>query len=301
MINDAHCHFFSTRFFAALGGQMAPPRPENPANEIPTQLNWQPPGTSEELADRWVNELDRHGVTRAAMMGSVPGDEDSIAVAIRRHPSRLVGMTMVDPTTSDVGPRVARAVGEDGLRCVCLFPAMHGYGLDHAGVDRVFAAVAAAGAAVFIHCGVLTIGVRRKLGLATRIDVRLGNPLAIVPLASSYPGVPVIIPHFGAGFFRETLMAADLCPNIHLDTSSSNGWLKYVPGLTLASVFRQTLDTLGPDRVLFGSDSSFFPRGWQQPLYETQASILADLAVDDGVCTRIMAGNFDRVFGAANL
>ena len=57
-------------------------------------------------------------------------------------------------------------------------------------------------------------------------------------------------------------MVADLCPNVLLDTSSSNGWIKYQPGLTLADVFRQALAVVGPDRLLFGSDSSFFPRGW---------------------------------------
>ena len=39
--------------------------------------------------------------------------------------------------------------------------------------------------------------------------------------------MPIIIPHFGAGLFREALMVADLCPNVLLDTSSSNGWIKY--------------------------------------------------------------------------
>lgn len=299
MVNDAHCHFFSSRFFVTLGSQTTPPLTDDAAVSIPERLGWQPPGDPETLADRWVSELDTHGVARAAVMASVPGDEPSVATAVRRHPKRLVGMTMVDPTAPDAGTRVPRALGADGLRCVCLFPAMHGYALDHDGVDRVFACAADAGAAVFIHCGVLTLGVRRKLGLATRVDIRLGDPLAIVPLTTRYPGVPVVIPHFGAGFLRETLMAADLCPNIHLDTSSSNAWLRYLPGLTLADVFRQTLETLGPDRLLFGTDSSFFPRGWQQPVYDTQMSILDDLGIDDAARAQILGSNFDRVFGDA--
>ena len=297
MINDAHCHFFSARFFATLAKQTTPALSGDPALTIPERLGWRPPGDPEALADQWVQELDTHGVNRAAVMASVPEDEASVAAAVRRHPDRLVGMSMVDPTSPDAGTRVPRALGPDGLRCVCLFPALHGYALGHDGVDRVFAAAADAGAAVFIHCGVLTVGVRRKLGLTTRVDIRLGDPLAVVPLATRYPGVPVVIPHFGAGFLRETLMAADLCPNVHLDTSSSNGWLRYLPGLTLADVFRQTLETLGPDRLLFGTDSSFFPRGWQQPVYETQLSILDELQIDADARTQILGGNFARVFG----
>jgi predicted TIM-barrel fold metal-dependent hydrolase len=298
MTNDAHCHFFSARFFESLGSQVTPPLAGDLAVAVPERLGWEAPGDPAALADRWVNELDTHGVGRAAVMASVPGDEASVAAAVRRHPDRLVGMTMLDPTAADTGTRVSQALGTDGLKCVCLFPAMHGYTLDHDGVDQVFAASADAGTAVFIHCGVLTVGVRRKLGLATRVDIRRGDPLAIVPVASRYPTVPVVIPHFGAGFLRETLMAADLCPSIHLDTSSSNGWLRYLPGLTLADVFRQTLDTLGPERLLFGTDSSFFPRGWQRPVYDAQMAILDEVVNDDAALLQIVANNFDRVFGA---
>ncbi len=109
MINDAHCHFFSSRFFATLASQTTHLLPGDPAVAIPERLGWRPPGNPEALADRWVSELDRHGVARAAVMASVPGDEASVAAAVRRHPHRLVGMTMVDPTAPDAGTRVPRA------------------------------------------------------------------------------------------------------------------------------------------------------------------------------------------------
>jgi predicted TIM-barrel fold metal-dependent hydrolase len=112
---------------------------------------------------------------------------------------------------------------------------------------------------VFVHCGVLTVGVRKKLGLPSPFDLRFGDPLALAAMASRFPAVPVIVPHFGAGMLREALMAVEQCGTIHLDTSSSNAWMKYYPGLTLAEVFRQALDIAGRDRILFGTDSSFFP------------------------------------------
>ena len=121
MINDAHCHFFSAGFFATLGSQLTPPVPGDPAVAVPERLGWQPPGDPASLADRWVGELDTHGVARAAVMASVPGDEVSVAAAVRRYPDRLVGMTMVNPTAPDAGTRVPQALGADGLRCVCLF------------------------------------------------------------------------------------------------------------------------------------------------------------------------------------
>ena len=147
-----------------------------------------------------------------------------------------------------------------------------------------------------MHCGVLSVGVRKKLGLPSPFDIRFGNPLDLHAVALAYPSVPIIIPHFGAGLFREALMVADLCPNVLLDTSSSNGWIKYVPGLTLEAVFKQALAVLGPDRLLFGSDSSFFPRGWVTDVYEQQSAALDEIGAAIDVKQKIFGGNFDRLF-----
>jgi predicted TIM-barrel fold metal-dependent hydrolase len=108
--------------------------------------------------------------------------------------------------------------------------------------------------------------------------------------------VPVIIPHFGAGLFREALMAADQAPNIHLDTSSSNGWIKYYPGLTLEAVFRQALAVAGPNRLLFGTDSSFYPRGWQKPVYDAQVAALDAAGASGEARAAVFGGNFQRLF-----
>lgn len=296
-IHDAHCHFFSAGFFSALAQDPAAPRVSDPAVHLPAALGWEAPGDPAQLADRWVAELDRHGVGRAALMASVPGDEAAVAAAVARHPSRFAGLFMVNPTVSGAADRVRKGFGEQRLRCACLFPAMHRFALDDECVTAVFRAAADHGCAVFVHCGMLSVGVRRKLGLPSRFDVRLGNPLAVVPAALDYPDVPVVIPHFGAGFLRETLMAADLAANVHVDTSSSNGWTKYTPGLSLVDVFRQALAVLGPERILFGSDSSFFPRGWQRPIPAAQSAILDEIGLDAEGRAAIFANNFDRVFG----
>ena len=305
-INDAHCHFFSFSFLETLarqrGGRSAPGADEGEAAQrlvaaTCTELQWDNPGTAWTLADRWVSELDTHGVRRAALIASIPGDETSVGAAISRHPQRLVGFFMLDPSSSGVGDRVRRALTELRLRAICLFPAMHHVALDD---DRVAEVVKAAaehpGTAVFIHCGVLSVGVRKKLGLPSRFDLRLGDPLAAARLAAAFPQVPFVIPHFGAGLLREAMMAADTCPNIHLDTSSSNNWIRYSQGLTLEDVFRTALSVAGPSRLLFGTDSSFFPRGWQKPIYERQKAALDAIGVSAADQELIFAGNFDRLF-----
>jgi len=287
MINDAHCHFFSTPFFAPLGGDAA----------LAT-LGWDAPGTADALADRWVAELDRHQVSRAALIASVPGDAASVAAAVARHRQRFVGFFMLDPTQPGAADTAAAALRNPGVRAVCLFPAMHRYSIQDDRVREVFGVAAATpGTAVFVHCGVLSVGVRKKLGLPSPFDIRFGNPLDLHAIALGYPQVPIIIPHFGAGLLREALMVADLCPNVVLDTSSSNGWTRYV-GLSLAAVFRQALSVVGPDRLLFGSDSSFFPRGWVRDVHEQQSAALDEIGASAEVKAKIFGANFDRLFPA---
>jgi hypothetical protein len=289
MLNDAHCHFFSTSFFATLGGDAAL-----------AQLGWDPPGSAEALADRWVAELDRARVSRAALIASAPGDAASVETAVRRHPDRFVGFFMVDPTQPEAATIAADAIDRGGLRTICLFPAMHRFPIQDERARRLFEVAAARpGTAVFVHCGVLSVGVRKKLGLPSPFDIRFGNPIDLHAVALAFPAVPIIVPHFGAGLFREALMLADLCPNVLLDSSSSNSWMKYQPGLTLAAVFRQALAVAGPDRILFGSDSSFFPRGCVMDVYEQQSSALDEIRVSAEAREKIFGGNFDRLFPPA--
>jgi len=297
-VSDVHCHFFSSRFLEILAKDRRDIAPGDHAAVISTLLGWDPPGPPDALADRWIAELDRHQIARAAVIASIPGDEESVATAIARHPARLVGFFMLNPSTADAAERLSRALGDWRLRGICLFPAMHHYRLDDERVTATFEAAVARGAAVFVHCGVLTVGVRKRLGLASSFNLRLGDPLTLSTVAAKFPKVPVIIPHFGAGFLRETLMAADQCPNIHLDTSSSNSWIKYHPGLTLEAVFRQALEVVGPDRLIFGTDSSFFPRGWQRQIFEQQKATLDTIGVPAESQEKIFSGNFERLFGA---
>ena len=295
MICDAHVHFFSPGFLDALGAQKGLP-PENRVGEVAQALEWDAEPSVAALATRWIAELDAHGVSRAALIASLPGDEASVAAAVTAHPDRFVGFFMLDPTKDDALDRVAWATAH-GLRGICLFPAMHRYPLTAPEVSRVFGLAAASpGTAVFVHCGVLAVGARRKLGLPSPFELRFGDPLQLQAVALAHPRVPVIVPHFGAGMFREALMLADTCANVYFDTSSSNAWMRYTPGLTLADVFRTAVKVVGPERLLFGTDSSWFPRGWQAGVLAAQVAALDAAGTTPEQSRLILGSNFARVF-----
>lgn len=288
-LSDAHVHFFSHGFYSLLSGQ-APDRPSVPvlcerAGVTP------PPEDPAALARLWSEELDRHGVSTAALLASLPGDEDSVAAALRAAPGRFHGFFFVNPLAPDSDERARRAL-DQGLSALCLLPAMHGFALNDPAVEPFFALAAERRALVFVHCGVLSVGIRRKLGIPSRFDLRYSNPIDLHPIALRYEQVRFILPHFGAGYLREALMLASLCPNVFLDTSSSNNWRQLLaPCPTLDQVFEQALTVLGDRRLLFGTDSSFFPRGWCRQVLDEQIACLRRLGAPESSARRIFGEN----------
>jgi uncharacterized protein len=138
------------------------------------------------------------------------------------------------------------------------------------------------------------MGVRKKLNLPSQYDLRFSNPLALHPVALHFPKIRFVVPHFGAGLLRETLMLADLCPNVSLDTSSTNHWMSY-EGLDLRTVYRRSLDVVGAERLLFGSDSSFFPRGWNEEIFRQQTTALYELGIEREQAARILHTNLETL------
>ncbi len=289
-VRDAHVHFFSHRFFTLLAAQ----KPGLSISDLPEKLGWDIPQAEDPaaLATQWIHELDRHGVESAALIASLPPDVTSVVAAIKLHPTRFQGFAMFDPMKQD-----ASEVTSQGIRGLCLFPALHRYSLHE---PQVLEAIqqCKGRAAVFVHCGSLSIGVRKKLGLPTAYDPRFSNPLDLEALAHQNPDVRFIIPHFGSGMFREALMVAAQCPNVFLDTSSSNSWMK-IEGLDLRGVLHRALDVLGPKRLLFGSDSSFFPRGWNQGIYDAQVTAWYELGISKEDAEQIFCENLVRVLDFA--
>ena len=291
LINDAHVHFFSRNFYHGLARQ----KKLADAEGLAPLLGWEiPPADPVVLANRWAAELTVQGVGRACLIGSAHGDESSIAAAVRAQPDRFYGFFMLDPLQADAGERLASAARDPGLHCVCFFPAMHTYSIADPRLVPFFELISDCRLAAFVHCGALSVGVRKKLALPSQFDMRLSDPLNLHPVGLHFPQVRFIVPHFGAGMLRETLMLADLCPNVYLDTSSTNHWMLY-EGLDLRTTFRRTIDLLGPERLLFGTDSSFFPRGWHRAVFDQQTKALYELGLDARQATQILRSNLEQL------
>jgi len=67
--------------------------------------------------------------------------------------------------------------------------------------------------------------------------------------------------------------------------------------MTLADAFRRALDVVGPKRLLFGSDSSFFPRGWVRSILETQKQALSEAGASSEMEQAILGDNLRSLIG----
>jgi predicted TIM-barrel fold metal-dependent hydrolase len=242
--------------------------------------------------------MDKYGLERLVMFASVPGDHPSVAAAVRAFPQRIIGYTMLDPTQSPAVDLLREAVHLHGVKGLTLFPAMHHFFVHDERVYPLYQAAAELRLAVFTHFGVLKVSIRDRLGLPNVFDLRYSNPIDLHRVAIDFPTVTFIIPHFGGGYFREMLMLGAQAPNVYVDTSSSNAWMTYMPGhVDLKTVFAKTLQVMGPQRILFGTDSNVFPRGWRQDIFQQQVDILHDIGVGPDDAASILGGNIARVLG----
>ena len=173
-------------------------------------------------------ELDRHGVARAALIASIPGRR-SVGRRGGRAPSRPV-RRLLHAQPGGHGCRRAARAKSDRMEAARDLPFSGDARLStrrcvgRAGVPRprpVTAPPSSCTAACSPSASARSSGCRADSTCGSAIRWRSRG------LRSAFPPFPVIIPHFGAGFFREALMAADQCPTIHLDTSSSNSWTKF--------------------------------------------------------------------------
>ena len=285
-IVDAHSHFFSRRFFETLAqgdeGKIAAVA-EQTGIEIP------PPDVAAHLA-RWIAELDAKGVAHLVTFASLPEEAPAVAEAVELAGGRLSACALVNPDAPD-SAEIARNPAFSG---VLLFPAMHHFHV--ADADAVMSVTDEREALVFVHCGMLVVKLRDLFGLPRPYDLAYANPLHVIPAANKYRRAKFIIPHFGAGFFRETLMAGAQCDNIYVDTSSTNSWIRTDPQVaTLHDVFARALAVFGPERVLFGTDSNVFPAGWRRERFEEQQTILEELGISADDQAKIFSGNTRRL------
>ncbi len=298
LLCDSHLHFFSRDFFVALARQKeANAKVDDVLAELAARTKLELPAREVRAhLDKWLAELDRHNVARAIIFASVPEEVGAVGEALQLANGRLAGFFLINPRAEDSATRVRQISAKYRYRGVMLFPALHHYHVNDETLLPFFEAAAACKLHVFAHFGILQVKLRDALGLPRVYESTFANPLDLQAVANRYPQLRFIIPHFGCGFWRETLMLGMQCENVFVDTSSSNNWMaaQEFP-LTLAEVFHRTKAVFGAERMLFGTDSGVFPRGWRKDIFEAQLAAMRAAEFSEKEIALVLGGNAETL------
>jgi hypothetical protein len=197
--------------------------------------------TVEELLRR----MDRAGVTRAlawlqpAYFRDVEGGNRYIFECVRRYPERIIGFGWVDPHfgLEKCLEEIKRCTGEYGFVGVKLNGAQNEFPIDDEQVCLpLIEAIVETGKLLAFHIGADSF--------------ENTHPFRLAKIARRFPTATILAVHMGGAavpdLSRAMLEFAQECPNIYLIGSAVS-----------APAVLRAIQQLGPERVLFGSDTPF--------------------------------------------
>jgi hypothetical protein len=237
------------------------------------------------MAEWYAARLDDAGIARAVVVSVLP-DSQYMRDFIVASAGRVAALCNVDPRSPDAPALLEREMAA-GFKGVKLLPVNRCFRLSDPACRPFFETAARLGAAITVHYGVT---------VDPQGDLRYADPTDLSPVARDFPEITFVIAHFGAGYLAETLRLGYQCKNVCVDSSGTNNWMDYDQhGFTLAEVFDRTLTALGPERVLFGTDSGTMApyRKW---IAFQQRRTLEELGVTDRDRDLVLRANAVRIF-----
>jgi predicted TIM-barrel fold metal-dependent hydrolase len=201
-------------------------------------------------ADETVAMMDEQGVNRAVVMGfpwrsieTARRHNDYIMEAVGRHPKRLIGLCCFDPL-HPAAPDEAQRCLEAGLSGIGEL-AFYSTGID----DRCLDALDPVMALARQHHCIVMLHTNEPVG--HQYPGKSPNTLSqIYNLAKRFSDNRLILAHWGGGIFLYTLLKKEIrqvLSNVWYDTAAS-------PYLYQVQIYRQAIELVGVEKVLFGSD-----------------------------------------------
>lgn len=188
--------------------------------------------------DELVDRLDELGV-EAAVVG--PPDRclavynregnELVRAACVRHPGRLIGFATVNPWYGDAAVEELRRAAADGLVGLIIHPPRQGFMLVDDVADAVLEAAGELELPVYVGTGTPAYSL----------------PLQLTEVARRFPHIRFLMGHMGhSDFWIDSIPAALGAPNVFAEISYKQ-----------PHVIAEAVATLGPERVVYGSDAPF--------------------------------------------
>jgi len=201
--------------------------------------------------------------------------EEEIAEAVKRHPTRLVGLAGFNPLEKmEAVRRVERAVRDLGFKGVYI----HTYGFGIPLNDRLYDPL-------YAKCVELGVPVSMQVGhSAEHMPNELGRPIHLDTVALDFPELKLIGAHTGWPWTEEMISLAWKHENVYLGIDAHHP--KYLePSLI------HFMKTRGQNKVVYGTN---YPALTHK---ESISVIRSDLGLTEKVAEKILHGNAARIYG----
>ena len=291
---DAHTHFFPESLhqdpasWAALNSEPHWSQLVAP-NGKPSLQGW----ASEQTM---LQDMDTAGVEKAVLAGwyweqaeTCRWHNEVYASLLEKHPDRFMALASCQPTA---GPEsvikdleFARKAGFSGVGE--LLPQLQGFDYEDEGFRACLDFCREHGWPILLH---VTEPVGRPH--SGRIDTPL-QPL--VDFLGCHSDISFILAHWGGllPFFELNSVVSSKLAHVYYDTAAS-------PLLYDSAVFALVDKTIGPNRVLYGSDYPLriFPGKSPQPEFLNFLKQIQGSGLDESTLTAILGGNAAKLFGS---
>ncbi|MBV9172045.1 MAG: amidohydrolase family protein [Chloroflexi bacterium] len=209
----------------------------------------------EQLLANTVACMDQAGVRR----GLLSGEQQLVQAWVQAYPERFLP-SFVPGESADGHSAMAARFEEEAQSG--RWRAMGELGIPYAGqplnthtLFPYYAVCERLRLPVFFHCGLDGPDPQRLV--APEFRVELGDPLLLQDVLIHFPDLRVVIMHLGWPFFDHALYMLYAYPNVYVDT----GVVNWILGRALFErMMREALETVGCDRILFGSDQMVWPQ-----------------------------------------
>ncbi len=238
--------------------------------------------SDEEIMELWKKEKAEKGIEKIVF---VTGGGNRHLSELIGNSEDIIGFAHNDPEEPDSPVKVKRAVEEYGLKGYKLLAPNVKRPLNDESLFPLWEEIEKLEIPVLIHFGILGGG-------AGVVGKKNCNPLMLEDIAKGFPNINFVIPHFGAGYMRELLLLGWACPNVYVDMSGSNQWIKWMPDeLSKKTVLAKFIQCFGTEKIIYGTDSSYLPRGYIVDYLKEWMRIFDEISLSEAEISSIMYDN----------
>ncbi len=263
MIIDMHRHpvaleWFSERFWRELGPMVLSWLKQLgmsvDANMLMTDLL---PQLFDTDGTKHLAQMEQAGIDKTVMflfdVGLIAGEpevsihEQNMTVfrMAEKHPDKIIPFASIDPRREGAKDFVKQCVEEHGAKGLKLHPSA-GFNPEERPTLEVIKSIAHHRLPVVIHTG----------PSVPPTSSRYCEPIYLDAMLLAFPEVPVIAAHMGYGYYPQLLSLAQQRPNLYADLAA---WqpVARTNYVEFAQVVKTAVNSIGPERILFATDSSF--------------------------------------------